>query len=79
MRLADGTPIRPDAVYRVSVPDFLATGVGDGFAAFGRSLSQTPTGVVDLDALITYIQNMPQPIRAPADVRVRDVSAPRQD
>jgi 2',3'-cyclic-nucleotide 2'-phosphodiesterase / 3'-nucleotidase / 5'-nucleotidase len=71
MRLPDGTPVQADAVYTVSVPDFLATGSGDGFAAFGRARSQRPTGIVDLDALIQFIERMPQPIRAPTDTRVR--------
>jgi 2',3'-cyclic-nucleotide 2'-phosphodiesterase / 3'-nucleotidase / 5'-nucleotidase len=73
MRLSDGTPVLPDNVYTVSVPDFLASGVGDGFAAFGRSLSQRATGIVDLDALIAHIEQLPQPIRPPTDVRVRAV------
>lgn len=71
LQLADGTPLRDDAVYRVAVNDFLATGVGDGFEAFGRALSATPTGIVDLDALIAHVRSLPQPLRAPADVRLR--------
>jgi hypothetical protein len=54
--------------------DFLSSGVGDGYEALGRGLSETPTGIADLDALIRYIQSLPQPIRAPQDVRMRDVS-----
>jgi hypothetical protein len=71
MRLADGVAIEPEAVYTVTVTDFLATGAGDGFAAFGRALSSTPTGIVDLDALIRHVQNLPQPLRAPRDARMR--------
>jgi 2',3'-cyclic-nucleotide 2'-phosphodiesterase / 3'-nucleotidase / 5'-nucleotidase len=75
IRLADGTPLREDEVYRVVANDFLTSGVGDGYEALGRGLSETPTGVADLDALISYIQSLPQPIRAPRDVRMHDISA----
>jgi 2',3'-cyclic-nucleotide 2'-phosphodiesterase (5'-nucleotidase family) len=71
MRLADGAAIEPDAIYSVTVTDFLATGTGDGFTAFGRALSSTPTGIVDLDALIRYVQGLPKPLRAPRDARMR--------
>jgi 2',3'-cyclic-nucleotide 2'-phosphodiesterase / 3'-nucleotidase / 5'-nucleotidase len=71
LRLADGTPISDDAVYEVVVNDFLSSGVGDGYEALGRGLSEQPTGVVDLEALIDYIRSLPQPIRAPRDVRLR--------
>jgi 2',3'-cyclic-nucleotide 2'-phosphodiesterase / 3'-nucleotidase / 5'-nucleotidase len=71
MELDDGTPVRDEATYRVVVNDFLASGVGDGFEAFGRALSETPTGIADLDALIQHVRALPQPIRAPTDVRLR--------
>jgi 2',3'-cyclic-nucleotide 2'-phosphodiesterase / 3'-nucleotidase / 5'-nucleotidase len=73
MRLADGTEVTDDGVYRVVTNDFLSSGVGDGYAAFARALSETPTGVTDLDALIEYIQTLPQPLRAPQDVRLQPV------
>ncbi|MGH7465680.1 MAG: hypothetical protein ACREK1_10935, partial [Longimicrobiales bacterium] len=57
--------------YTVTVNDFLASGTGDGFSAFGRALEITPTGIVDLDALIQYIEMQPQPLRAPRDERMR--------
>jgi hypothetical protein len=40
MRLSDGTPLQDDAVYRVVANDFLSSGVGDGYEAFGRALSR---------------------------------------
>ena len=70
-RLEDGSELQDDVVYRVATSDFLASGVGDGYAPFARSLSETPTGVVDLDALIEYVQQLPQPVRAPTDRRLR--------
>jgi 5'-nucleotidase len=74
VRLHDGTPIRDDVIYRVTVNDFLANGIGDGFAAFAASVSQTATGVTDLDALIEYVRTLPQPIRAPTDTRMRAIT-----
>jgi 2',3'-cyclic-nucleotide 2'-phosphodiesterase / 3'-nucleotidase / 5'-nucleotidase len=75
VRLQDGTPLRDDAIYRVAVNDFLASGVGDGYAPFARSLSETPTGMTDLDVLIEYVQMLPQPIQPPRDERFRVVGS----
>jgi 5'-nucleotidase len=71
MRLADGTTVSDDGIYRVVTNDFLSSGVGDGYAPFARALSETPLGVTDLDALIDYIQSLPQPIEPPQEVRIR--------
>ena len=71
LRLTSGESIEPHQTYTVTVSDFLASGTGDGFSAFGRALESTPTGIVDLNALIQYIQNQPQPLRAPRDERMR--------
>jgi 2',3'-cyclic-nucleotide 2'-phosphodiesterase / 3'-nucleotidase / 5'-nucleotidase len=72
-RLSDGSPLQDDAVYRVAANDFLSSGVGDGYAPFARALSETPTGITDLDVLIEYMQQLPQPVRAPQDRRLRPV------
>jgi 2',3'-cyclic-nucleotide 2'-phosphodiesterase / 3'-nucleotidase / 5'-nucleotidase len=74
LTLADGTPIEDDTVYRVVVNDFLSSGVGDGYEALGRWITERPTGVADLDALIDYIRAQPQPIRAPRDVRLKVIA-----
>jgi 2',3'-cyclic-nucleotide 2'-phosphodiesterase/3'-nucleotidase/5'-nucleotidase len=74
IRLSDGTPVRDDQVYRVVVNDFLANGIGDGYIPFARARARYPTGVVDLEALIEYLRTLPQPIRAPADTRLRVVA-----
>ena len=76
LRLDTGEPIDPDVIYTVTTSDFLATGTGDGFTALGRALESTATGIVDLDALIRYIQSQPQPLRAPRDARMRAVDSP---
>ncbi|CAN5853003.1 5'-nucleotidase C-terminal domain-containing protein [soil metagenome] len=75
-RLSDGALVTGDGVYRVVANDFLASGVGDGYAPFARALREVPLGVTDLDALIEYVQSLPQPIRPPQNVRLQPV-APR--
>jgi 5'-nucleotidase len=72
LRLADGTPIRDDSIYTVTVNDFLATGQGDGFTNLGKWIEQTDAGIVDLDALIAYVRHLPV-VTAPMDVRLRRV------
>lgn len=71
VQLADGTPLRDDAVYSVVVNDFLATGQGDGYTVFGEALQRENTGIPDLDALIDYLQSFAEPVRAPQDPRLR--------
>jgi 5'-nucleotidase len=75
MHLNSGEAVQPDQVYTVTVSDFLASGTGDGFAAFGRALESIATGIVDLDALIQYVEAQPQPLRAPRDERIRPVDS----
>ena len=53
----------------LGLSEFLATG-GDRYT----SLAQSPprrTGIVDLDALITHLQSLPQPVQPPATGRWR--------
>ncbi|HEX2168111.1 MAG TPA: 5'-nucleotidase C-terminal domain-containing protein [Longimicrobiales bacterium] len=73
LRLDTGEAIDPAAVYTVTASDFLASGIGDGFTALGQAQESTATGIVDLDALINYIQTLPQPLRAPRDERMRAI------
>jgi 2',3'-cyclic-nucleotide 2'-phosphodiesterase (5'-nucleotidase family) len=68
VRMADGTPLRPDARYTLVLNDFLATG-GDGLALGKRALKSEVLPDGDLDALITYLRSRPQPVRAPTDAR----------
>jgi 2',3'-cyclic-nucleotide 2'-phosphodiesterase / 3'-nucleotidase / 5'-nucleotidase len=76
LRLDDGTAVRDDGTYRVVANDFLSSGVGDGYAPFARALRETPLGVSDLDALIEYVQSLPQPIQPLQDVRLRPIAPP---
>lgn len=58
----DGTPIKPDGKYTITVNNFMAGG-GDGYGALlkGTDKVQGPT---DLDAFVNYVQNFEEPILA---------------
>jgi 5'-nucleotidase len=70
MRRAEGRAIEDADVLTVSVNDFMAEG-GDGFTMLAEPEGRDDTGIVDLDALIAWLERLPQPARAPADQRVR--------
>jgi 2',3'-cyclic-nucleotide 2'-phosphodiesterase (5'-nucleotidase family) len=72
--LADGKQIEPTAQYSVILNDFLATG-GEGLGLAANAIKSEPLGVSDLDALITYLRSLPQPVRAPAEVRIVNQAA----
>ncbi len=70
IKLADGKPILPDRRYKVTMPDFLASG-GDGLAPV---ISTLPTGQIDLgasrelglrDSLAAFIQKQKRELIAP--------------
>jgi 5'-nucleotidase len=63
----NGTPIDPNATYRVTINSFLADG-GDGFAAFTGGDNRTGGGV-DLDAFTAYL-GANAPVAPPAATRV---------
>ncbi len=67
--MVDGTPLSGTRSYNVILNDFLATG-GEGYNAGGRATASRPTNIVDLDALIDYLQSLPAPIVAPAETRI---------
>jgi 5'-nucleotidase len=67
VRLADGAPLDDQRPYRLVLSDFLAAG-GDDLAV-PAARSET-LGIVDLDALIAWLQSRPQPVRAPDDARI---------
>ncbi|MDP9205130.1 MAG: 5'-nucleotidase C-terminal domain-containing protein [Gemmatimonadota bacterium] len=70
---ADGAPLSDSRTYNVILNDFLATG-GEGYNAGVRASTSRPTNIVDLDALIDYLQSMPSPIAAPSEVRIAPVT-----
>jgi 5'-nucleotidase len=67
----DGAPIRDDAVYRVAMNSFLATG-GDNFTLF-REGTDAVGGPLDIEALERYIA-AGSPLAPPAADRVRRLS-----
>jgi 5'-nucleotidase len=75
LRLEDGTPVRDDATYSVVVNDFLATGQGDGFTNLGKGISQEDAGIVDLDALIKYVEHLGT-VSPPTNPRLVPVGPP---
>lgn len=64
----DGMPIDVAASYSVTVNSFMAAG-GDNFTVLPQGLNQVG-GPVDLDALIAYVQGLPQPFSALIEGRI---------
>jgi 5'-nucleotidase len=67
----DGEPLRDDAVYRVTMNSFLATG-GDNFTLF-REGGDALGGPQDLDALEAYVAAR-SPLVPPVPDRIRDLT-----
>ena len=68
----EGDPIDAAGVYTVTVNSFLAGG-GDQFTVLPEG-TVMEVGPIDLDALIEYIQNLPQPITYAIDGRIERVN-----
>jgi 5'-nucleotidase len=71
MRDAAGAPINPAATYRVTVNSFLAGG-GDNFTVLTEGKNRV-VGPVDLDALVDYIEALPQPFSGSIEGRIERV------
>jgi 2',3'-cyclic-nucleotide 2'-phosphodiesterase (5'-nucleotidase family) len=69
VRLADGSSIQPDKRYTLVLNDFLATG-GDGLGLSAAAVRTEVLPIVDLDALVSYLRALPQPVQAPTDRRL---------
>jgi 5'-nucleotidase len=65
---ADGTPLDPAVIYRVTVNSFMAAG-GDGFAVLPQGTNRV-VGPVDLDALVEYVESLPQPFSVAIEGRI---------
>ena len=63
VRLDGGAVVDDDDVVTVGLSEFVATG-GDRYTSFAQG-RMARTEMVDLDALIAYLQSLPQPVRAP--------------
>ncbi len=68
-RLADGRDITSNGRYTIILNDFLATG-GDGLGVTTGAIRTEILPIVDLDALVEYLQSRPQPVQAPTDIRI---------
>lgn len=64
----DDRPLDPAATYRVAVNSFLAAG-GDAFTVLTEG-SNPVGGPLDLDALVEYVQEQPQPLRSVVEGRI---------
>lgn len=64
----NGTPIERQSTYSVTVNSFMAAG-GDNFTVLLQGRNQAG-GPLDLDALIAYIQSLPQPFSASIEGRI---------
>ncbi len=61
--LEDGTPLDPDETYTVAAGEFMADG-GNGFDVFTEGENPREFGT-ELEALVEYIEGLPQPFEAP--------------
>jgi 5'-nucleotidase len=66
-----GRPIDLDGVYTVTVNSFLAEG-GDQFSVLTEGVGQV-LGPVDLEALVQYLQGLPQPFSAAVEGRIEKI------
>jgi 5'-nucleotidase len=66
--LRNGLPIDRQATFTVTVNSFMAAG-GDNFTVLPQGRNQVG-GPLDLDALITYIQTLPQPFSTALEGRI---------
>ncbi len=66
--LETGASVSASQRYTVTVNDFMAEG-GSGYDMFGPAGEQTLTGIVDLDALLEYLELLPSPLPVPASGR----------
>ena len=73
VRIAGNGPISRTATYSVTVNSFLAGG-GDSFTVLTEGTNRA-VGPVDLDALVEYVAQLPQPFDANIEGRIRIVSS----
>ena len=71
IRLDDGRVVDDDDTVTLGLSEFIATG-GDRYTSFTQG-RMTRTEMVDLDAVIAYLQSLPQPVRAPETGRWQPV------
>ena len=67
-----GTAIDRTATYTVTVNSFLAEG-GDKFSVLTKGRNRV-TGPVDMEALVSYVKKLPQPITAAIEGRIQKLN-----
>jgi 5'-nucleotidase len=67
IRLDGGRVLRDTDSITIGTTEFLATG-GDRYTML-QEARKSRTGMVDLDALTTYLESLPQPIQPPGVAR----------
>jgi hypothetical protein len=67
--MANGRPLRDDAVYTLVFTNFLLGG-GDGLGLSGSAIKTEPLDMTDIDALVTYVRAQRQPLRVPFEARL---------
>ena len=67
-----GVPLNPGTNYTVSTVGYLAMG-GDGYTTFmdGQNMTYGPS---DVDALISYVGSLPQPVNVTVDGRIQRIN-----
>jgi 2',3'-cyclic-nucleotide 2'-phosphodiesterase (5'-nucleotidase family) len=73
-KLSDGRDIVDGETYTLVINNFMATG-GDGLALGSEALRSEPLPIIDLDAFIDYLEQLPQPVRAPSERRIVEVGS----
>ena len=67
--MGDGKPLRDDATYTMVLSNFLVGG-GDGLGLAATAIDTKPLGIVDVDALVSFIRAQRQPLRYPFEPRL---------
>ncbi len=70
--MADGQPLSDARTYTVIVNNFVLHR-GEGYNVESRAISSTPLDIIDLDALVRYLQQLPSPVTAPTEVRIAPI------
>ena len=68
----NGVPLDLNATYTVATVDTLTLG-DDGYTTFGRG-SNMSYGPVDVNALVSYVRLLPQPVNVTTDGRIQRIN-----
>jgi len=68
----NGVPLNLNATYTVATADTLTLG-DDGYTTFGRG-SNMSYGPVDVNALVSYVRLLPQPVNVTTDGRIQRIN-----